>query len=337
VVSVSVKDVAALAGVSLGTVSNVLNRPDRVAPATRERVLAAIDELGFVRNEAARQLRAGHSRMIGLVVLDVGNPFFTDIAVGVEQAAEGAGLSVILCNSAETLARENHYLSLLQEHRAYGVLITPVAARNPRIEQIRRRGIPTVLVDHGATRKQCSVSVDDVVGGELAAAHLVAAGHERIAFIGGPLGIKQVADRLAGVRKALQEAGLARSFTVIDVDAMTVTAGRAAAERIRALPAGDRPTGVCCANDLLALGVLQDMTRHHVDVPDELAIVGYDDIDFAAAAAVPLTSVRQPREQLGEAAATLLIDEVEHAATHQHRQVVFEPELVVRESSVTRR
>ncbi len=334
--SVSVKDVAALAGVSLGTVSNVLNRPDRVAPATRERVLAAIDELGFVRNEAARQLRAGHSRMIGLVVLDVGNPFFTDIALGVEQAAAGAGLSVILCNSAETLQRENHYLSLLQEHRAYGVLITPVAAKNPRIEQIRRRGIPTVLVDHGATRRQCSVSVDDVVGGELAAAHLVAAGHERIAFIGGPLGLKQVADRLAGARKAVHNAGLESQFTVIDVDAMTVPAGRSAAERIRALDA-DRPTGVCCANDMLALGILQDMTRHHVDVPNELAIVGYDDIDFAAAAAVPLTSVRQPREQLGAAAATLLIDEVEHAATHQHRQVVFEPELVVRESSVTRR
>jgi LacI family transcriptional regulator len=336
VVSVSVKDVAALAGVSLGTVSNVLNRPDRVAPATRQRVLAAIDELGFVRNEAARQLRAGHSRMIGLVVLDVGNPFFTDIAVGVEQAAEGAGLSVILCNSAETLDRENHYLSLLQEHRAYGVLITPVAARNPRIDQIRRRGIPTVLVDHGATRRQCSVSVDDVVGGELAAAHLIAAGHQRIAFIGGPLGLKQVADRLAGARKAVRDAGLERRFTVIDVDAMTVPAGRSAAERIRESATG-APTGVCCANDLLALGVLQDMTRHHVDVPGELAIVGYDDIDFAAAAAVPLTSVRQPREQLGEAAATLLIDEVEHAATHQHRQVVFEPELVVRESSGTRR
>ncbi|HKN95979.1 MAG TPA: LacI family DNA-binding transcriptional regulator [Pseudonocardiaceae bacterium] len=332
-VSVSVKDVAALAGVSLGTVSNVLNRPDRVAPGTRDRVLAAIDELGFVRNEAARQLRAGHSRMIGLVVLDVGNPFFTDVAIGVEQAAAGAGLSVILCNSAESTERENHYLSLLQEHRAYGVLITPVAEQNPRIEQIRRRGIPTVLVDHGTTRRQCSVSVDDVVGGELAAAHLLAAGHERIAFLGGPLGIKQVADRLAGARKAIRAAGVDPfRLTLIETGAMTVAAGRAAAERLRAVR-GDRPTGVCCANDMLALGVLQDMTRHHVDVPGELAIVGYDDIDFAAAAAVPLTSVRQPRVQLGEAAATLLIDEVERPATHQHRQVVFEPELVVREST----
>ena len=332
-VSVSVRDVAQRAGVSTGTVSNVLNRPDQVAPATRQRVLDAIDELGFVRNEAARQLRAGHSRMIGLVVLDVGNPFFTDIATGVEQAAAGAGLSVILCNSAESPQRESHYLSLLQEHRAYGVLITPVAAKNSRIEEIRRRGIPAVLVDHGASRKQCSVTVDDVVGGELAVTHLLGQGHERLAFIGGPMRIRQVSDRLAGARKALRNAGVdAARMTVVEVDGMTVAAGRGAAARIRLLGA-DRPTGVFCANDLLALGVLQDMTRHHVDVPGELAIVGYDDIDFAAAAAVPLTSVRQPRVQLGEAAATLLIDEVERADTHQHRQVVFEPELVVRESS----
>lgn len=332
-VSVSVRDVAQRAGVSTGTVSNVLNRPDRVAPATRQRVLEAIDELGFVRNEAARQLRAGHSRMIGLVVLDVSNPFFTDIATGVEQAAAGAGLSVILCNSAESTERESHYLSLLQEHRAYGVLITPVGARNSRIEEIRRRGIPAVLVDHGASRRQCSVSVDDVVGGELAVAHLLGQGHERVAFIGGPLRIKQVADRLEGAKKALRNAGAEpENMTVIEVDAMTVAAGRSAASRIRALGHG-RPTGVFCANDLIALGVLQDMTKHHVHVPEELAIVGYDDIDFAAAAAVPLTSVRQPRVQLGEAAATLLMDEVERAGSHQHRQVVFEPELVVRESS----
>ena len=122
----SVIDVARLAGVSLGTVSNVLNRPERVAPSTRERVLRAIEELGFVRNEAARQLRAGRSRTIGLVVLDVGNPFFTDLAAGVESAAEEAGLSVILCNSADSTAREDHYLSLLQELRGLVVAVSLV-------------------------------------------------------------------------------------------------------------------------------------------------------------------------------------------------------------------
>lgn len=332
--SANVIGVAQRAGVSVGTVSNVLNRPERVAPRTRERVLQAIEELGFVRNEAARQLRAGRSRTIGLVVLDVRNPFFTDLAAGVESVAEEAGLSVILCNSAESTAREDHYLSLLREQRTYGILITPVTGRNARIEELRERGTRIVFVDRASTKRQCSVSVDDIVGGELAVAHLIARGHERIAFVGGPMSINQVSDRLAGARSAVREAGLPKkAVSVLRTRGLNVAAGRQTGEQIAGMPEASRPTAVFCANDLLALGVLQEMTRRDLDVPGDLAIVGYDDIDFAAAAAVPLTSVRQPRNQLGQAAAELLIDEVSAPNTHRHRQVVFEPELVVRDSS----
>jgi LacI family transcriptional regulator, galactose operon repressor len=332
--SASVIDVAQRAGVSLGTVSNVLNRPERVAPATRDRVLKAIADLGFVRNEAARQLRAGRSRMIGLIVLDVGNPFFTDLAAGVEAAAQEAGLSVILCNSADSTSREDHYLSLMQEHRAYGILITPVRGKTARIDELRERGTHVVYVDRGSTSRQCSVSVDDVVGGELAVAHLIEQGHERIAFVGGPMSITQVSERLAGARAAARKAKLTKNaISVIRTAGLNVAAGRRTGDQIARLAKRSRPTAVFCANDLVALGVLQEMTRRGLDVPGDLAIVGYDDIDFAAAAAVPLTSVRQPRAQLGQAAAELLIDEVSFPRTHQHRQVVFEPELVVRESS----
>jgi LacI family transcriptional regulator len=328
-------DVAARAGVSVGTVSNVLNRPETVAPATRARVLRAVAELNYVRNEAARQLRTGHSRMIGLVVLDVRNPFFTDLAAGVEAAAAARGLSVILCNSAEDRGRESHLLSLLEENRAYGILITPVQNATPAIEAIRRRGTAIVLVDRGSGRRQCSVSVNDQVGGELALAHLAGLGHERIGFVGGPVSINQVSDRLAGARKVLPAAGLAsRALTVIETPGLNVAAGLQAGARIAGLPPADRPTAVFCANDLLALGVLQEMTRRRLRVPEDIAIVGYDDIDFAAAAAVPLTSLRQPRSQLGRAATKLLIEEVTAPGDHQHRQVVFEPELVVRQSTV---
>lgn len=334
--SVSVKHVALRAGVSLGTVSNVLNRPERVGAVTRAKVLDAIEELGFVRNEAARQLRAGRNRTIGLLVLDVANPFFTDLAAGVEQAAEVNGLSVILCNSADNRKREAHYLGMLEEQRAYGILITPVSGRTARLQEIRRRGVPVVLVDRGSTRRQCSVSVNDVVGGELAAAHLIARGHRRIAFVGGPLSINQVSDRLAGARNAACAAGLKGSaITLVETSGLNVACGRQSGEVVSALPARRRPTAVFCANDLLALGLLQEMTRRRLGVPTDLAIVGYDDIDFAAAAAVPLSSVRQPRAQLGRAAADLLIDEVERPEAHRHRQVVFEPELVVRESTVS--
>lgn len=335
--SASVVDVAARAGVSLGTVSNVLNHPHRVAPATREKVLRAIQELGFVRNEAARQLRAGRSRTIGLVVLDVGNPFFTDLAAGVEASAGRAGLSVVLCNSNDDEDRERHYLSLLQEQRAFGVLITPVGERTLAIEAVRGSGTPVVLVDRGATkRRECSVSVNDRVGGELAVSHLLALGHTRIVFVGGPLSINQVSERLAGARTAIKAAGLRpEALKVTETPRLDVAAGRAAGEHIASLAQRRRPTAAFCANDLLALGLLQQMTRSRVSVPDDLAIIGYDDIEFAGAAAVPLTSIRQPRAQLGRAAMDLLLEEATDPGNHQHRQVVFEPELVVRESTVT--
>jgi LacI family transcriptional regulator len=331
-----VVDVAARAGVSLGTVSNVLNRPERVAPKTRARVMRAIEELGFVRNEAARQLRAGRSRTVGLVVLDVRNPFFTDVAAGVEQSAAASGSSVVLCNSNDDVAREKHYLSMLKEQRAFGILITPVGDETAgAIEEIRERGTPVVLVDRGAGRNQCSVSVNDRLGGELAVAHLVAQGHTRIAFVGGPVSIDQVGQRLLGARAAIAAAGLRKdALTVLENPRLDVDAGRAAGPRLAAMPARKRPTAAFCANDLLALGLLQDTVRRGLSVPGDLAIVGYDDIEFAAAAAVPLTSVRQPRFQLGRAAMDLLLAEATEGENHRHRQVVFEPDLVVRESTV---
>jgi LacI family transcriptional regulator len=333
----SIRDVAAEAGVSVGTVSNVLNRPEAVAPATRARVEKAIAALGFVRNESARQLRAGRSRTFGLVVLDVANPFFTDVAHGVEEAVAAEGLAVILCDSAENADRERRYLDLLEEQRVQGILITPVEGVGKRLRQLRQRGIPVVLVDRWAsTRSFCSVSVDDVYGGELAAAHLVDQGHRRIAFVGGPYKYQQVVDRHDGAERALTAAGLpAAALVRVETPTLTVASGRDAGAQIAELPSGRRPTAAFCANDLVALGVLQEMTRRRLRVPDDLAIVGYDDIDFAAAAAVPLSSVRQPRDELGRAAAELLIEETSELRrhSHRHRQLVFEPDLVVRASS----
>ena len=322
---------------SVGTVSNVLNRPDVVSPPTRERVLAAITALGFVRNESARHLRAGHSRTIGLVVLDIANPFFTDVARGVEDAVNAEGLAVILCNSDDQPDKEAAYLDVLSEQRVQGVLITPTAAMNPALETMRARGVPVVLLDRRAGGPdQCSVAVDDVQGGRLAADHLLERGHRRIAFIGGSSGLPQVQERHAGVEAAVRDVcGSADPLTVFSPETLTVAGGREAGARIVGMPAAQRPTAAVCANDLIALGLLQEMVRHGVRVPDEFAIVGYDDIDFAAAAAVPLTSVRKPRQELGRRAAELLLDEARNG-DHLHEQLVFEPMLVVRESSMVR-
>jgi DNA-binding LacI/PurR family transcriptional regulator len=327
-----IKAVAQEAGVSIGTVSNVLNHPEAVAPATRERVLAAIEKLGWVRNGPASQLRAGRGRTIALIVLDVANPFFTDVARGAEIVAEASGAMVVVCNSGEDAARERRHLDLLEEHRVLGVLITPVdSTENERLEKFAARGTPVVLVDRGSGRRnRCSVAVDDIGGGRLVGAHLRGLGHRRVAYVGGPFAIQQVVDRHAGAAEAL---GPDAELIVVATASLTIAAGRQAAAEIAERPPGRRPTAVFCANDMLALGVLQELTRRRLRIPDDIAIVGYDDIEFAAAAAVPLTSVRQPREELGRTAATLLLAEVDDP-DHQHRHVVFEPELIARESSI---
>jgi LacI family transcriptional regulator, galactose operon repressor len=332
---VSIREVAAHAGVSVGTVSNVLNRPEIVARTTRNRVHAAIKALGFVRNESARQLRAGRSRTIGLVVLDVANPFFTDVARGVEDEASTSGLAVILCNTDERLDKEQRYLELLEEHRVQGILITPVADADSRLVPLQQRGTPVILVDsRSPSGSQCSVAVDDVLGGEAAMTHLIQAGHERISYVGGPVSLRQVADRRDGAIRAVEQAGgSAADLHMIETSALNVAAGQRAGATIAELAARQRPTAVFCANDLVALGLLQEMTRRRIRVPDELAIVGYDDIEFAAAAAVPLSSVRQPRQELGRTAAQLLLEEALSPEGHQHRQVIFRPELEIRQSS----
>src|ERR1700712_13124 len=335
----SIRDGAGHAGVSVGTVSNVLNRPETVSKPTRQRVLDAIAVLGFVRNESARHLRAGHSRTIGLVVLDIANPFFTDVARGVEDVANAEGLAVILCNSDDRADKEAAHLDVLTEQRVQGVLITPKAELTPALERLRARGTPVVLVDRrAADPDQCGVAVDDVLGGRLAAGHLLERGHRRIAFIGGSSGLPQVHERHQGVEEAVREAlGSTDGLTVFSPQALTVAGGREAGAEIVGMPAARRPTAAVCANDLIALGLLQEMVRHGVRVPEDFAIVGYDDIDFAAAAAVPLTSVRKPRQELGRTAARLLLDEARAGDGHVHQQIVFEPTLVVRESSMTRR
>ena len=332
--SASVSDVAALAGVSLGTVSNVLNRPDRVSDATRRKVNDAMTELGFVRNESARALRAGQSRTIAYVVLDAANPFFTDVALGVEDVAEESDLSLFLCNSHQEPAREASYLVRLEQQRVQGVLLTPVDADTALIDELPARGTPVVLVDRTRPgNTHCSVAVDDRLGGRLAIDHLLDLGHERIAFIGGPRHIGQIRDRHEGALAALTDQGRpSESLIAVWTEALTVEAGRLAAALIAGMPSTTRPTAAFCANDLVALGLLQGCVELGVAVPGDLAVVGYDDIEFAAAAAVPLTSVRQPRRELGRAAGRLLLDESSNP-DHEHEQLEFLPELVARAST----
>jgi LacI family transcriptional regulator len=335
VAAANVRDVAHHAGVSVGTVSNVLNRPDKVLPETVARVQASISALGFIRNDAARQLRAGRSKSVGLIVLDVRNPFFTDLARGAEDRAAEFGLSVILGNSDEDTNRETAYLDLFEEQRVHGVLVSPRGELGERLSRLRDRGIPAVLVDRsGDDDGFSSVSVDDVAGGRLAVEHLLDLGRIRIAFVAGSLGIRQVEDRLAGARAAVDSRPGA-TLEVIAIEGLTVLAGRAAGEQIALRPPQDRPDAVFAANDLVAMGVLQALVMQgNVRVPEQIALVGYDDIDFAAAAVVPLTSIRQPSREIGSTAMRIVLEEAADS-TLPPRRIVFQPELVVRASTAS--
>ncbi|WP_034264831.1 LacI family DNA-binding transcriptional regulator [Actinospica robiniae] len=335
---VGMKDVARAAGVSMGTVSNVLNRPELVSPETRDQVQLVIRRLGYVRSESARQLRAGQSRLLALLVLDMGNPFFVDVARGAGRAGQHAELGVMVCNSDQSPGTEADYLEMFAEQRVRGVLVTPADSTGRSLEVLRRHDIPFVLVDRQAQGAHgCSVSVDDVAGGALALRHLIAAGHRSIAYVSGPPELAQIRDRRNGALQAVAEAGLpAETLVELTTQRLDVAAGRDAGARLLGL--ANRPTAAFTANDLIALGVLQAMFAAGVRVPEDIAIVGYDDIEFAAAAAVPLTSVRQPAEAMGALAAELLLEESgDQAEAHRHRQVVLQPELVVRASTMVRR
>ncbi|OIH94455.1 LacI family DNA-binding transcriptional regulator [Curtobacterium sp. MCBA15_001] len=332
--TVSVREVAALAGVSLGTVSNVLNRPEKVAPATVERVQQAIAELGFVRNDSARQLRAGRSSTVGLIVLDGGNPFFTDVARGAEDAAMSKGLAVLIGNSDESTERERTYIDLFEERRVAGLLVSPAGDDLARLARLRDQGTAVVLVDRRADDEHfASVSVDDVAGGRIAVEHLLAIGRRRIAYVGGPFGIRQVVDRHAGALAAVTAAGA--SLEVLRTTSLSVLEGRRIGEALQRRPAAERPDAVFAANDLIAVGLEQAfIMRGSVAVPEEIAIVGYDDIAFAEAAVVPLTSVRQPAQDLGRQAIELLVRQVDGGSDLELDHVEFTPELVVRQSTV---
>jgi len=322
------------AGVSVGTVSNVLNRPGEVSADSVDRVMRAIEDLGYVRNDAARKLRAGVSTTVGFVVLDGQNPFYNDVVRGAEDEASRHGIAILYGNTDEDHSRERMYLDLFEEQQVRGLLIAPYGDVTSRLQRLRSRGIAAVLVDRfSGDAKFSSVSVDSVVGGRMAVEHLIEGGRRRLAFVGGPFDIRQVNDRLAGARVAAENAGAKVTLEVMPTAAMTVADGVSAGARIVSRPRREWPDALFAANDLLALGLLQSLVvEGRMLVPDEIAIIGFDDIPFAAAAAVPLSSIRQPSRMIGRTALRILLEEASDPDSIP-RQTVFPPELVVRRST----
>ncbi|MBO9626625.1 MAG: LacI family DNA-binding transcriptional regulator [Microbacterium sp.] len=330
----SVKDVAALAGVSSSTVSNYLNHPHVLGAASREKVRAAIEELGFVPNESARQLRAGTSRTIALILLDAWLPYFSELSRGVEDATRPEGWSLFFSNSNRDAEQERRNIDMFEAHRVQGIVIYPRDDVIDRLEQLADRGIRSVVL--GPVRDSptvASVLFDDREGGRLAGAHLRGIGRRRVLFLGSSL-VSQSNDRLAGLRDAV--AGSSAVVSVHEVDDLTIEDGLRAADAIVALPAAERPDALFAANDMVAVGALTGLIRHGVRVPEDIAIVGFDDVDQAHQAVVPLTTVRQPGYEIGRAAGSALLRQLAEPGSAPVVTPPFAPELVVRASTTGR-
>ena len=332
----TIRDVARSAGVSAGTVSNVLNRPSYVSAGVRERVLTAIAELDFTPSVSARKFRPGRERTLGLAVADLGNPFFIDVTLGAEAEAKLLGVGVVIVHNGLDPVREEQNLNVLTQQRVHGIIITPVEEENSRLEQLAEQGVPIVYVDRiSGDRPCCWVRTDDIMGGRLAGEHLIERGHRRLMYAGGTRITHQVDSRYEGFLRAVESGG--GEVERLETVSWRLEDGTGVAEVLLARPPEERPTAVMCANDLIALGLMQKLTLSGVRIPDDIALVGFDDLEWAGAAVIPLSSVRQQRELLGRRAVQLLMEELLSSDVHVHTHEELEPTLVVRNSSALSR
>jgi LacI family transcriptional regulator len=334
----TISDVAKRAGVSAMTVSRVVNGTGYTSADTRARVEAAIEELGYVPNALARQLRSKRTKSIALLVADISNPFFTTIARGVEDFFNGHGYSVMFCNTDEDVAEEEQYLLMLIERQIDGVLLVPARSSGESFDLLRAHRVPVVAIDRRvASRDVDSVRCDSEAGAHALVQHLVELGHRRIAVLTGSAAISTSIDRVAGARRALEEAGLELPDSLVHYGGYNfgksnqADGHRMAFEMLEA--DGERPTAVFCANNFIAFGAIRALREKGVRVPDDMSVVAFDDLPEEWVSEPFLTVARQPAYEIGRSAATLLLDHITGAHQPHGESVVLPFELIIRRSS----
>jgi len=302
----TIEDVARIAGVSIATVSRCLHLPDLVAAKTRDRVLEAVRQTGYTLNTAAQSLRQRRSNTVLVVVPDIGNTFFSEVLGGIEQAASAAGLTMLIGNTGRNRACEDSYVRYLLNGRADGALLLaePLAAwfDVPTANDLGIKPIVTIS-EVGPDHPTVAVSIDNAAASQAAVGHLIAQGHRRIAHLTGPASNILTGQRLTGYRRALAGAGL--DYTLELQGDFGVASGRAAFALYRAQAM--RPTAIFCANDETAMGFIAAAHHGGVRVPQDISVVGFDDIHFAQSFIPALTTIRQPRAEMGAAAMRLLL------------------------------
>lgn len=329
---VTMADVAREAGVSLMTVSRVVNNKGEISQATRQRVLQIIEQLGYRPSAIARGLATQRTGTLGLVVPDIANPFFSDLARGAEDKSYAAGYNIFLCNTKEEPQREVSTLESLAEKRVDGLLVCSSRLADDPLRAALSHHPVVVLVNRQLPGYDLAgtVCVDDVTGGRLATEHLLQSGHRAVGFLAGPPTSHSGHLRAEGYRAALDAAGLSHHEHRVRHCSSDVSGGREIARELLA----ERPelTALFCYNDLVAVGALQACMDLNRRVPDDVAIVGFDDIFLAALVTPPLTTCQTPRYDLGIQAMEVLLDRI-GGCLNGCEDIVFQPELIVRASA----
>lgn len=329
----NIADVARMAGVSAGTVSNVLNKPHVVAESTRQRVEEVLRRTGFVRNAAARQLAGARSSTVGCVLPDLSNPYFAEVARGIEDGLGEQGCMAIMASSHADPERELRYLHRMAGAGTRAVLLHSVQATPGDLTMLTGRNIPVVLMGNSLGRRdRCAVASDGVTGARMVVDHLLGLGHRRIAVICHETDILPPGEREVGIRAAIAARGLDVREVVTEVSMPPLARAGDPGPAVEAVLSGPSPcTAVVCFNDMAALLVMAGLRSRGVRVPGRVSVVGYGDLDVAALLSPGLTTVRQSAYGIGRLAAELAVDE--GRCGHEHRQIPFAPELVVRDST----
>ncbi|HUB17550.1 MAG TPA: LacI family DNA-binding transcriptional regulator [Acidobacteriaceae bacterium] len=321
--------VAKLAHVSIATVSRTINHVPTVNAKLAKRVWEAIRELNYYPNTQARALVSGRSRLLGLIVSEITNPFFPELIQGFEDVAVENGYEILIGSTNYDPERMQRCIRRMVERNAEGVAVMTFGIEQPLLDQLADRNVPLVFVDVAPNRPAISVlKVDYHHGIRQGVQHLAALGHRRIGFVSGPLRLHSAQSRLAAFKKALGECGIAVEETLIFEGDHTMEGGMAAAQKM--LAGKDLPTAIMCSNDMLAIGVLHELSRSGLRVPDDISIIGFDDIHMAAMMIPPLTSIQMSRTDLASAAVSALRGHLEGGQKREHR---IDTRLVVREST----
>jgi len=327
-----IRDVAKRAGVAPITVSRVINNSGYCSAQTRARVEAAVSELGFVPNRLASGLRSKRTNSLALVLTDITNPFFTTIARGVEDIASQAGYTVIFCNTDESAAKEKMYLRMLLEKRVDGILLVPAQSGIDSVTLIKKHQTPLVILDRRVPDLKTDVVRCDSEGGAYQLTRLLLSlGHREIAILNGPQGVSTAEDRLAGYRRALAEAGIPADTGRESYGAFNEESG--AEMTRRALSGANKPTALFAANNFIAFGALKTLRELSFRVPEDIAVVGFDDLPPALVTFPFLTVAAQPAYEMGQKAMEILLNKLGDETFDHYQEVVLPAEIVIRASS----